>query len=92
MPAYKALGEIETDARGRISLARLGKKGLARYEVQEWPGGELRLMPVMSVKFRPVPESRSKAEFEETMHKSMDQAARGELVDLDDILSDHEAV
>lgn len=43
---------VSTDSRGRISLGPLGFKHGDRFRIQELPGGNIRLIPVVVVEKR----------------------------------------
>jgi hypothetical protein len=84
MAEFKQIGEVEMDARGRVSFGRVGKKGQARYLVEEGPTGELHLIPLISVPVRGIPPWNTKAEFEESLDESLEQVKNGETVSLGD--------
>jgi hypothetical protein len=49
-------GELVVDERGRASLARVrSRNDITRYEVEEFPGGVLVLIPIVSVRESDLP-------------------------------------
>ena len=78
---YRAVGEVEVDARRRVSLGKLGRPEHTRYSVNEGPDGELLLVPVRSIPARETIVWEN-PQLLASLKRGMEQAALGQVKDL----------
>ena len=75
---FERVGEVEVDARRRVSLGRVGRREHTRYIVEENAEGEIRLIPAKTIPAREalVWENRR---VRESLERGMEQAAAGKV-------------
>lgn len=83
MSTYRAVGEIDLDARRRASFGKIGRKEHKRYRVEEAENGELHLIPLVSVPITDLQPWKTKEEFDAAMNNAIEQARNGEGVAMD---------
>lgn len=77
---FRRVGEVEVDARRRVSLGRFGRSEDRRYLVEEGPGGELRLIPARTIPAREAIVWEN-PELLASLRRGMEEAALGKLED-----------
>ncbi|GAB7188963.1 hypothetical protein ATKI12_8794 [Kitasatospora sp. Ki12] len=80
---FETVAETEVDSRGRVSLGRAGAKPGRRYRVESNPDGVLLLTPVVSIPEREM-QVWTDPLLAERIRAGIEQAQRGETVDLGD--------
>lgn len=78
---FHRISEADVDSRRRISLGRVGRPEHKRYEIRENALGEILLVPLVSVPAREMIVWED-GRVRESLFRGMEQAARGDLVDL----------
>lgn len=78
---FEVVAEAEVDSRGRVSIGRAGAEPGARYRISRRADGELLLTPVVSIPKREMLVWED-PELARTILAGLDEAERGETVDL----------
>ncbi len=76
---FRRAGEVELDARRRLSLGKAGKREHTRYLVEENDEGEIRLIPVVSVPAREL-FVWNNPELLASLRRGLEDAAAGRVV------------